>query len=99
MARFDVYQNPDADGYLLDVQAKLLGHLNTRIVVPLLPQSMAPAAAATLNPVFEIQGQACVMTTQFLAAVPNTLLKIPVMSLESSRKEITLALEFLFQGF
>lgn len=98
MARFDVYANPDADGYLLDVQADLLSHLNTRIVVPLLAKSRAPAAAATLNPVFDIQGQQFVMTTQFMAALPLTLLKMPLLNLESSRNEITRALDFLFQG-
>ena len=51
MARFDVYKNPEGSGYLLDVQASLLSDLNTRIVVPLLPQSSAPAAAAMLNPI------------------------------------------------
>ena len=29
MPRFSVYRNPDADGYLLDVQANILDHLNT----------------------------------------------------------------------
>jgi len=99
MARFDVYKNPEGSGYLLDVQASLLSDLNTRIVVPLLPQSSAPAAAAMLNPMFDLQGKSFVMATQFMAAVPNTLLKIPVMNLEPSRNEITLARDFLFQGF
>lgn len=99
MARFDVYKNPEAGGYLLDVQANLLNHLNTRVVVPLLPQSSAPAAAAKLNPIFNVQGKNLVMVTQFMAAVPNTLLKTPVLNLEPSRNEITTALDFLFQGF
>ena len=99
MARFDVYKNPEGSGYLLDVQASLLSNLNTRIVVPLLPQASAPAAAATLNPTFDLQGKSFVMATQFMAAVPNTLLKAPVINLEPSRNEITLALDFLFQGF
>ena len=50
MARFDLYHNPDG-GYLLDVQTDLLNHLNTRMVVPLLPMQTAPKPAATLNPV------------------------------------------------
>ncbi|ABC24346.1 CcdB family protein [Rhodospirillum rubrum] len=37
MARFDVYANPDGMGGLLNIQADLLRHLNTRVVVPLLP--------------------------------------------------------------
>lgn len=50
MARFDVYQNPDGQGALLDVQADLLSQLNTRVVVPLLPASYAPIPAKHLNP-------------------------------------------------
>lgn len=42
MARYDLHANPDGPGYLLDVQADLLAGLNTRIVVPLMPQDAAP---------------------------------------------------------
>lgn len=99
MARFHVYLNPEGEGYLLDVQADLLNHLNTRVVVPLLPVAAAPQAAAMLNPLFQIDGVAVVMVTQFTAAVPATLLKAPILSLERQRNEITTALDFLFQGF
>lgn len=54
MARFDVYRNPEGDGYLVDLQADLLDHLNTRIVAPLLPVDRAPKPAATLNPVLNV---------------------------------------------
>lgn len=45
MARFVAYKNPEGEGDLLDVQADLLNHLNTRIVVPLLPVAAAPTPA------------------------------------------------------
>ena len=99
MPRFSVYRNPDADGYLLDVQANILDHLNTRMVVPLLPLPAAPTPAKTLNPVFDIAGTSVVMVTQFMAAIPATLLKSPESSLEFSRNEIIAALDLLFQGF
>ena len=99
MARFSVYRNPGADGYLLDVQANILAHLNTRVVVPLLPLSVAPTPAKGLNPVFIVAGEQMVMVTQFMAAVPTSLLKLPESSLEFSRNEITAALDLLFQGF
>ena len=42
MARLDVHPMPGkGDGYLLDVQAELLAHLVTRVVVPLLPEDKA----------------------------------------------------------
>lgn len=99
MTRFAAYPNPDGPGYLLDVQADLLSHLNTRIVVPLLPLALAPTPASTLNPVFEIEGQAFAMATQFLAAVPANILKSSIASLEGRRDEITAAMDLLFQGF
>ncbi len=77
MARFDVYINPDGQGCLLDVQADLLSHLNTRVVVPLLPLSLAPKPAQNLNPCFKVNGDILVMTTQFMAAVPASILKKP----------------------
>ena len=98
MARFAVYQNPDG-GYLLDVQADLLDHLNTRVVVPLMPIADAPKPAGTLNPVFEVNGVDCVMVTQFMAAVPVTILKDRLASLESQRNEIVSAIDLLMQGF
>ena len=99
MARFSVYRNPGSDSYLLDVQANILDHLNTRVVVPLLPLSVAPTPAKGLNPVFTVAGEPMVMVTQFMAAVPTSLLKLPESSLEFSRNEITAALNLLFQGF
>jgi len=99
MARFDVYQNPEGEGYLLDIQADLLSHLNTRVVVPLLPLEIAPKPAGTLNPVFDVQGTAVSMVTQYMAAVPIALLKTTLLHLEGRRGEITAAVDFLFQGF
>jgi len=90
MARFSVYPNPDGPGYLLDVQANLLSHLNTRVVVPLLPK--------TLNPTININGAAHVMVTQFMAAVPQRLLQTQVLSLEDRAHELVAALDCLFQG-
>ena len=70
MARFHVHANAEGGGLLLDVQANLLSHLNTCVVVPLLPLQQAPKPAKVLNPVFEIDGANYLMTTQFLANVP-----------------------------
>lgn len=98
MARFGLYRNPEGGGYLLDVQADLLDHLNTRVVVPLLPAASAPTPAANLNPVFRVNDEPVVMVTQFMAAVPASLLKHPVGDLSHQRFEITCALDVLFQG-
>jgi toxin CcdB len=99
MARFDVYRNPDGAGCLLDIQADLLSHLNTRVVVPLLPLSYAPKPARTLNPCFDIAGETLVMATQFMAAVPVNILHAPLTSLGARRDELVAAIDLLMQGF
>lgn len=99
MARYDVHANPGGPGYLLDVQADLLDGLNTRVVVPLMPRDTAPAPARRLNPVFPVAGQPHVMVTQFLAAVPRSVLAAPVTSLAAHDTEIGNALDMVFVGF
>jgi toxin CcdB len=99
MARFDVYRNPDGTGYLLDIQANLLSHLNTRVVVPLLPPDEAPRPAQRLNPRFRIGTDVVIMATQFLAAVPSSMLKAPAGTLSDRHDDIVSAVDFLMQGF
>lgn len=99
MARYDVYVHPDGDGYLLDVQADLLSGLNTCVVVPLMLAKDAPKPADRLNPVFHIEGREVVMATQFMAAVPKSVLSMPVASLMGCDIEITNAIDMVFQGF
>jgi len=99
MARFDVYKNPGGSGYLLDVQANLLEHLNTRVVVPLMLPNEAPSPANRLNPTFKVGEEMVVMVSQFLSAVPSSILKMPVTSLEAHDIEIIDAVDMVFQGF
>ena len=99
MAKYDVYPNPDGCGYLLDIQADLLEALNTCVVVPLMPKDKAPFPAKRLNPVFEIGGEQVVMVTQFLSAVPRSVLRDAEGSLKERFVEITDAVDMLVQGF
>ena len=99
MARFDLYPNANDDGYLLDVQTDLLGGLNTRIVVPVMHLNKAPKAAKRLNPVMDINGEPHVMVTQFMAAVPASILKNPSANLGEHAEDITNALDMVFFGF
>ncbi|MFN7399153.1 MAG: CcdB family protein [Sandaracinobacter sp.] len=99
MARFDLFARADSGlGYLLDCQADLLAHLNTRLVVPVLPVDDAPKPARGLNPLFEIDGTAHVMVTQFAAAVLVTELGGRVVSLAERDTEIGSALDLLISG-
>lgn len=99
MARRDVHPAHDGRGHLLDAQTDLLGGLNTRVVVPLMPCDAAPEPARLLNPLFEVDGEPQVMTTQFPSAVPAGVLWPPMASLAARAEEITRALDMLFQGF
>jgi toxin CcdB len=99
MTRFTVYPEPDGDGLLLDVQADALEHLNTRMVVPLLPAKRAPHPAKTLNPVVRIGNIDYVVATQFMAAVPARILQDSVSSLSHRRDEILAAIDLLLHGF
>jgi toxin CcdB len=99
MARYDLFARADGGpGYLLDCQADLLSHLNTRLVVPVLPADDAPRPARGLNPMFDINDRAHVMVTQFAAAVLVAELGARVMSLADRDVEIGNALDLLISG-
>ncbi len=98
MSRYRAYANPEGGGALLDVQADLMGHLSTCVVVPLLPVDAAPKPARILNPIFDIGGAPHVMVTQFMAAVPRRMLVSEVANLQDQAHEIVGALDCLFQG-
>jgi toxin CcdB len=99
MPRFAVYPEPDDVGFLLDVQADALEHLNTRVVIPLLPAKRAPLPARTLNPVFHIGTTDYVLATQYMAAVPARILHQSLFSLSHRREEIVAAIDLLLVGF
>jgi len=99
VAKFEVFVNLDANGYLLDVQTDLLDELNTRVVVPLIELEQAPPGARRLNPVFVVKGVQVVMMPQYLSPVPVKILKSPIANLQSEFSQITAALDMVFQGF
>lgn len=98
MAQFDVHENPVGNALLLDCQADLLSHLNTRLVAPLLLAEDAPKPAGRLNPVFEIRGKHYVMMTQYAAAIELCELGEKAVSLAGRDREIMNALDILLTG-
>ena len=101
MSRLDVHPmlGKGQGSYVLDVQADLLSHLTTRIVVPLLREDAAPKPISELNPVFEIHGERHVMVTQAIASIPGRELKRAVASLAEQHDRVTRALDTLLIGF
>ena len=99
MSRYDVYVSKFSSDYLLDVQTDLLAGLNTRVIVPLVKISDAPKLAQYLNPKFKVAGEEVAMMTQFIAAVPESVLSRRIDSLAASHHEISSALDMTFSGF
>lgn len=99
MARFDVYANPDGNGFLLDVQADLMSHLNSRLVIPLVSAAIAPTPIKVLNPIVQIEDATYLLLTQQMAAVPVQILKRLVLSMNDRCDEIVAAIDLLLQGF
>ena len=99
MARFQLFDNPDGEGYLLDVQSDLLDVVRTRVVVPLVSAERVPRAVPRLHPVFRVQGDELVMATHLIATVPIEILDRPQGDLATHRDTITAALDMLFSGF
>lgn len=107
MARFDYYPAPSGKGYVVDVQSELMDHLNTRLVVPLLPLSHAPPLQQRLNLMFEINGVRYVFLTQFLTVMPimgpadnpEAGLGLAEGNLGDNAAAITNALDMMLHGF
>ncbi len=100
MARLDVYEAPGRAkrGHVVDVQADLLSHLSTRVVVPLLPVGELRHIAAELNPVISIEGQDHVLVPQAIATVPRQELKARVGTLVAHHDVILRAIDVLLSG-
>jgi toxin CcdB len=96
MARHDVYRGPGA--YLLDCQSDYLSGLDTRFVIPLLPEGEVPRVHR-LNPVFSVEGERVVMGTQLGSSVPARQLRDPIASLADHHDMIMNAFDVLLTGY
>jgi toxin CcdB len=95
MARYEYYTGGRGKGYLLDCQSDWLEEFGSRVVVPLIPTA-AVKAVSRLNPVFEINGQAHIMSTHLLFAIPTDRLGQCAGSLDAEHDAIMSALDTLF---
>jgi len=103
MGQFTLHENPNPNTrktfpYLLDVQASLLGELNTRVVIPVARLAPGDSPISHLCPVIEHEGECLVLYTQQLAAIPQSKMGVPLASLDDYRTEIIAALDFLLTG-
>jgi toxin CcdB len=98
MARFDVRRGEDTKLYI-DVQCDMLSHLNTRVVIPLMPLDDAPAPGKRLNPVVAYDGEQYAVVTQYLSTVRLTMLGPSEGSLAAEQDRINTAIDMLLYGF
>ncbi|MDB4957220.1 MAG: plasmid maintenance protein CcdB [Myxococcales bacterium] len=101
MAQFDLHKDRKGRLYplLLDVQADLLSHLDTRTVVPLAPKPRFGAKPLRrLNPVISFGGVEYVLVFQEMAAISIAELGDVQGTLASHRTELIAAIDFLFTG-
>ncbi len=102
MAQFDIHEYGGSNAsvaYLLDVQSDLLRDLISRVVVPLIPLEEFGQPLKKLNPVFSINGRACVMATADIAGTSLRNLGPLAGNLGSHHLEIKGAIDFLHDGF
>lgn len=99
MAQFDLFMRRGGPGLLLDCQTDMLARLNTRFVVPALPQDSVPAAITHLNPVLEFESQRFVLLPQNAATVLLRDLGQAIGSFAEHRFAIMNALDMLLTGY
>lgn len=99
MAQFDIYKgSPSSAEYLVDLQDEVVDGLATRVVAPLVASEEISQPMTILNPVIRIEGEAYLLMTHLLAAIPASSLKNKVASANTQRNEIFASLDVLFTG-
>jgi toxin CcdB len=99
MARFDYFAGERAATYIVDVQSNHLEALPTRVVVPLEPPQAAIPPIRDLTPTITVGGEALVLLTPLMAAVPRRVLRRPLGDLLDQSDDIIRALSILLTGF
>jgi len=102
--QFMVYHNPGksiAYPLLLDVTSDIIGQLNRRIVIPLLPLEKYPNGNRPdrMIPLLKLtDGREYTAMTHELASIPLRVLGAEFCSAMQYRNEIKAAIDFLFDG-
>ena len=97
MAQFDVYRI-SGHSVVVDIQCDIIGHFETRMVVPLIETAKSPRRMERLHPVLTVVGQSYVLATHLMAAVPSARLENPLTNLAADRDAIIAALDMLVTG-
>lgn len=104
MKQFSVYKNKSrnkqAYPYFIDVQADMLAHLNTRLVMPLTPKANANSQVKALTPVITIgQVDYVVLATMITTTdVKNLKAEDAVMDASHLRDQLVSAIDMMILG-
>ena len=98
MGRYSVYRLRSGE-LVVDCQADLLAHLQTRIVAPLVPADDVPRPMKRLNPSFLVDGASLLLATHLVGAIHVDDIVEEVTSLTARDNDIANALDFLMIGF
>ncbi len=101
MSRFQVYKIKKGRNALLvvDVQADIFSHFESRIVIPLLKQSEMPKALIRLHPVLNVNGVPYILMTTDMASISPAVLGEAIGTVKDQHHAITDAIDFLLQGY
>ena len=104
MAQYDVYPNPQHQSrpfvpYVIDVQSALIDRLATRLVMPLSRVgAQLPHLPTNLCPLVSVEGERLTLQAHLAAPVATSLLKNPVMNLQSQASDVAAALDAVISG-
>lgn len=101
MPRFDVHHFKSANvSFVVNIQADILSDFQTRVVVPLVPLSLAKnESLPILKPIIMVNGKEYIFMATDIGTIRTKELGKVVANLDNERLVITAALDFLFQGF
>jgi toxin CcdB len=103
MAQYDVHRNADDETapnfpYIVDMQADLLRHLETRLVVPLGRASPRIQSLTRLTPRVEVDGEPLLFLVNHTVSVPRSILGPIVGSVAENGVDLLNAIDFLLTG-
>ncbi|EKS8825323.1 CcdB family protein [Escherichia coli] len=104
MKQFSVYKNKSrnkqAYPYFIDIQAEMLAHLNTRLVMPLTPKDNSNSQVKTLTPVININQVDYVVLTTMITTTDAKNLNSDnvVMDVSYLRDQLVSAIDMMILG-
>lgn len=101
--QYVIYRNTNKNSdypYLVDVQSEIIGELNSRIVIPLLPVNrLKNKQVKRLNPIIQVEGEEFLVMAHEMASVRTSMMGERVMDARAYRQLIKDSIDFIFDGF